>query len=216
MTAKKKAGLRKAGVLVILAMAILMFSSCIDILETIETSGNQVDMMLRISFSKSLIEGAASMSGEEPDYSDLPDFTGEDGMINDSVPGVDLKASKLDNDVDYGVTVNAHYNSNAVAGLDEKDRTFLPYVDGKRIEILLPPSSEEGEMDEMTAMFFGSAKFRILIKQSTQRREVDQVLVGGEPGTVSVTSIGDVVMVEVPLTTWLMSTDYLPVEIIFR
>jgi hypothetical protein len=93
---------------------------------------------------------------------------------------------------------------------------FFPLVDEKRIEIVLPPNDDSGEMDEMTAIFFGGSKYRMLIQKNADRQEILQVLVGGEPDLATVIEMEDVFLVEIPLTLWLGSSEYLPVEIFFR
>jgi hypothetical protein len=216
--AQNKLTRRRGGIFALAAavLSMLLLTSCLDVVQTIETNGNQVLTQLRISFSKALIEGGASMSGEEPDYSDLPDFTGDEGMVATTIPGGDVQVEEVNNESDYGVMVTASYTSRNLSSLSAEDRAFFPLVDGNRIEILLPPNEDSEEMDEMTAMFFGGSKYRILIQKNTQRRQISEILVGGEPGLASVMEMDGVFLVEIPLFLWLSSTEVLPIEIFFR
>ncbi len=198
-----------------IALFILASASCLDVVQTIETQGNTTTTQLKITFSKALIEGGAAMSGEEPDYSDLPDFTGEDGLVQTVIPGGKVEVVQVNNDSDIGVLVNASYTAGNLTSLSAEDRAFFPLVEAKRIEILLPPNDDAGEMDEMAAMFFGSSKYRMLIQKSAGRHSISRILIDGEPADLPVLEMEDVLLIELPLLTWLAARDVLPVEIFF-
>lgn len=199
--------------IVAIATGSLILTSCLDVLQTIETTGNSIETTIRFTFSKSLIEGAAAMSGEEPDYSDLPDFSGDDGFVNIDVPGVRVESREINTESDIGTEVSFTYPQELVRSLRGEDAYFLPVVDRDRVQIMLPPNDDAGEMDEMTAMFFGSARYRILINRDG--RAARDVLVDGRPGRAVLRQAGAVSYVEIPLSLWFQATKPLLIEILY-
>lgn len=208
-----KRTIRTAVLVTMVATGSLLLTGCLDVLQTIETEGGSVETAIRFTFSKSLIEGAASMSGEEPDYSDLPDFTGDDGFVDLEIPGVRAEAREINTESDIGTEVSFRYPQAAALSIRGEDSFFLPVIRRDRIEITLPPNDDAAEMDEMTAMFFGSARYRILVdRDGLVAREV---LVGGKPGRVELRQVGDVSYVEIPLSIWFQATEPLLIEIMY-
>jgi len=208
-----KRTIRRVMLLTTVVAGSLVLTGCLDVLQTIETDGGSVETTIRFTFSKSLIEGAASMSGEEPDYSDLPDFTGDDGFVDLDLPGVRAESRDINTENDIGTEVSFRYPQAAALSIDRDDSFFLPIVKRDRIEITLPPNDDAGEMDEMTAMFFGSARYRILVDRDG--RAAREVLVDGSPGRAELRQVGDVSYVEIPLSIWFQATEPLLIEITY-
>ncbi|AHC16388.1 hypothetical protein [Salinispira pacifica] len=209
-------GNRNFRQIIIVVLTVFLLSSCLNVVQTVEGDETATRTRIRMTFSKALVEGAASMTGEQPDYGDLPDFTGEEGLVNTDIPGARVKTSPIDSEYDYGVEIDAEYDSRDLAEADPMNRVFFPVIRDKSMTILLPPNEESQEMDEMTMMFFGSAKYQLFISREAGREAVDEVLVGGEKGVAAIIPMDDVLIVEMPLMLWMTSTEMLPVEITFQ
>lgn len=207
---------RRIGMMSAILIVVVLVSSCLNVVQTVEGDEAATRTRIRMTFSKALIEGAASMSGEQADYEDLPDFTGDEGLVNINIQGVTVETAGIDSEYDYGVEISAEYDSRDLAQADPMDRVFFPRIQGKTLTILLPPNEDSQEMDEMTMMFFGSAKYQLLISREAGRENVEEVLVGGEAGVANIIPMEDVLIVEMPLMLWMTSTEMLPVEIRFR
>jgi hypothetical protein len=197
---------------VVVVAAVLLLTGCLEVLQTVETRGDTVNSTIRVTFSKRMIDGGAAMSGEQPDYSDLPEISGEDGMVNIDLPGVRVETTTINSSSDIGEAISVAYPASAVASAAEADRFFLPVVSSNRIEITLPPNEDAGEIDDMTAIFFGGSRYRLLVDR--EGRPVRQVLVNGQRDTATITQVGTVAYVEFPLDVWMSSTA--PVRIVLE
>lgn len=191
----------------------LLLTGCLDVLQTVERRGDTVETSIRITFSKSLIEGGAAMSGEEPDYSDLPEFTGEDGIVDITIPGVRVETTSINSETDIGAQVVASYPARIVSTAPEEERYFLPVYAGNTLDIVLPPNEDAAEMDQMTSMFFGGSRYRLLVDEAG--RAVRSVLVNGADNIATVTRVGGVSYIEIPLDIWMLSSEPMRVKVQF-
>lgn len=195
------------------AAAALIFTGCLDVLQTVEIRGDNVDSTIRVTFSKRMIDGGAAMSGEQPDYSDLPQISGEEGMVNIDLPGVRVETRSINSSSDIGEAISVSYRASAVGSVAESERYFLPVVNRDRIEIVLSPNEDAGEVDDMTAIFFGAARYRLLVDRDG--RPVRQALIDGQPDAATVTTVGTVSYVEFPLDIWMSSTAPVRISLVF-
>lgn len=199
------------GRLLFAGLAVLLLSSCLDVVQTIDLGGQRLDTSIRLTIAKGTFEAAAAVGGEEPDFSDIPDFAGEDAPVEFAVPGITVNTRSINSATDIGVEWSASYPPRALDDAPLEGRFFLPGRSADGIELFLPPGEEQPE-DQLTVAFLGGAKYRILL---TGGRPVRDVSVDGDTELDTITRLGNVTYIELPLTIWLSATEPVRIEILF-
>ncbi len=199
------------GRLLLAGITALVLSSCLDVVQTIELGGQSMDTTIRLTISKGTFEAVAAAGGEEPDFSDVPDFAGEDSPVDFDVPGITVTTRAINSPTEIGVEWSASYPPRALDGAEIDGRYFLPGRSADGIELYLPPSEEPPE-DQLTAAFLGGAKYRLLL---TGGRPISEVSVDGNTELDTTTLIGNVTYIELPLTVWLTATEPVRIQILF-
>lgn len=189
-------------------MAVLIVSlactGCIDVFQYVSIQDSEVDLVLRYTIQKSLIEMAGEFSGEEIDINELVEqatstvLDSEDFIIN----GKPINTSFV-----AGAEFRIQGDLDKAKGEDE-EAYFLPIKNKDHYSILIPSMADQDEMDAMAIPFLAGATYTLLIdlrgdlkgiKEARLEYEGIVMELSEEDSEILVTHFGSLMQIEIPL-----------------
>lgn len=187
---------RYAIAMLLVACSVFMFTSCIEIVESLSYSNGQYNVSARIMVQKKFM----LMSEITPEYVQEILGTEDDGNVNITV---------IETEKESGVLVRNSIKPEATS--DKKMSSLLPKRKSGFVHIpLLTASAEEVDFSQdietqMTAMFLDNAKYRILIGKNIVPSISVALLTTEVPAvpeiSVPVYDEGNMYCIEIPLLT---------------
>jgi hypothetical protein len=198
--------------LILLGMLTLLFASCFNITQHISKEGNDLNVFVKFSVSKSIFEMANSMGGksDENPCEDVFKFN-EDQIINTFPKNIKAEYKKVDSELEcgYEMYITIDMNSKEYKKL-KKDNApaFLPIIDKKEIFIAFPQDEEEDkDDDQMAAGFMASAVYKLTLNRNVVEKIKSASFINAdETFEVSFIELPDIYIIEVPLAYWISSS----------
>ena len=202
----------------VLLVAVVLLSGCIDLVQYISGSASEVDVYFRLTMQKSIFE-MASAFGEEPQDLDamFEEFDlNEEDVVAELPQGVVANFESINSDSEFGFELRYSASRAALDSLQDGEAAFVPRVSPWGILIPLAEGNGSAESDEFADAFLGSAKYRLMIsKRLVSRVSEARVLSGPVSIPISVTELPDVWLLEFPMNLWYSSDYSATVEILF-
>lgn len=207
--------------ILILIIAVIFLSGCIDTLHYVGKDGKKVNVSFRVTLQKMIFELFGEMSGEEVDDDYFRENFGieKDDFKSELPEGIDVKLEEINTELDYGFEAKLTVTEDVIKKLlkENIDIPFVPIRKGKGLRILIPCpdyDSAEAEEDEAVAAFLASAKYRLVISKSFIPK-IENIFIKSKNETLTPTLMDfhEVYMVEFPMVLWFLSDDYVEVII---
>jgi hypothetical protein len=216
---------RGARLAALVAIAAVLLTGCIDVVQYISGSGSEIDVYLRLALQKSAFEMANSMSGEPEDLDEM--FEEEFELDRETVfeelpPGIEAAYEPVNDEFEYGFELTYTASREALAMASQTgEGAFVPRVGTRGMTIPLAEGGggeegSQGEADRFASAFLGGAKYRVFISRRLVSRVSSARLASGDRSTdVTVIELPDVWMIQFPVSLWLMSDETPSIEIVY-
>lgn len=207
---------RIAALAVVLGAAVLL-TGCLDVVQYISGTSNEIDVYFRFTLQKGIFELAGQMGGEPANTDEMyEEFDlNEEEVTAELPPGVDASFRSINNESEFGFELEYTAARSAIDALDEGEADFVPRITPQGISIPLGEGNE-GESDEFADAFLGSAKYRIMIsKMLVSRISRARIVAGDEARPIVVTELPDIWLLEFPVSYWFNSAELPVVEVLF-
>lgn len=191
----------------------LVMAGCFNITQHISKDGDNVEVFIKFSVSKSIFEISGSMGSakaEENPCEDVFKFN-EDQIIGTFPKSIKADCNKVDTDLEcgYEMYITIDMNSKEYKKL-KKDNApaFLPIIDAKEIFIAFPQDEEEDKGDDqMAAGFMASAVYKLTLNRNVVEKIKSASFINAdETFEVSFIELPDIYIIEVPLAYWISSS----------
>jgi hypothetical protein len=186
--------------------AALLLTGCIDIFHYVgRDDGGNLELSVSVTIQKAIFEMASSIDGSPP-----PDYEEEFEMSEEDITGdypdwLSVTYTPINTELEYGfhldMAVPEAVLTQALKTKPDDAGPFLPRSDGEDTVFVFDGfGSDGGAADEMTAAFFASAKYRMLIDEN-YLSDVEGAWFdhNGERTPVDVRRYGDVWYLEFPM-----------------
>lgn len=201
-----------------MSVVLLGLAGCIDVVQYLSGSADDVDIYFRLTLQKSVFELVNALGDAPQDMDEIfKDFNlNEDEVVRELPPGVEADYRPVNTDFDYGFELRYSVPRSILGATSEPGNPFIPLLTPRGLSIPLSEGNGSSETDEFASAFLGSAKYRLFIsKRLVSRVSAARILAGPESTAVTITDLPDVWLLEFPLSLWYTS-DYSPVlEVLF-
>lgn len=200
------------------AAVILGLSGCIDVVQYLSGSADDVDIYFRLTLQKSVFELVNALGDAPQDMDEIfRDFNlNEDEVVRELPSGVEADYRPVNTDYDYGFELRYSVPRSVLGAVSDQGGPFIPRLTPRGLSVPLSEGNGSAETDEFASAFLGSAKYRLFIsKRLVSRVSAARILAGPQSTPVTITDLPDVWLLEFPLSVWYTS-DYSPVlEVLF-
>ncbi len=204
---------KKAIGIIVFSLMVLFLSGCFNITQHISKEGNELNVFVKFTVSKSVFEMASSMGGNKSDDNPCEDIFkyNEENIISGFPENIEARFVKADNDVEcgYEMYMSVDTKSKDYKKLKRSNAPALfPLVDDEGIYIKFPQNDEEsGGGDQMGAAFMSTALYRLTINRNVID-EIESVTFKNDEESydISYIELPDIFIIEVPLAYWIASS----------
>lgn len=211
---------KRARTFLLLSLTMLL-TGCIDIIQVISLDNGELDLSVKYTIQKSIMEMGSSMADEELDYSELLE-AGEEEF--EAFEGLSAKFETIETPLDVGIEVNVEGDLYDILKTMEAPYPFVPKWKAGMYEIVLPSMNDgDGESDEddgFAMAFLSSARYRLLVDLNGDFRGINKVKLRvkdesvDEENMVGVSFYNNILIIEIPIIILMMSEEDIVVQLI--
>jgi len=178
----------------------LLCTGCFDVLQSVSMQNGQVELNIRYTVQRGLVDLISEFSGDEADITDI--LTQADSTVPE-YEGMSIEKVVIDNSFYAGSEIRMQGNLETTM-LYNLEGYFLPIKEGNHFVISLPELATEQELDSMAAAFLSGAKYTILIDLHGDLKDISsaRLVCDGETTPDSeyqVNIYGSSMLVEIPM-----------------
>jgi len=195
-------------------------TSCVDAFHYVGLENGNVEITVKYSIQKMLIEMAASFGEEEVDYSEFTDMGDE---MFDELSRIEAQITPIDTELEIGAEISFSGPLKSVIEYIGDDAPYFPMKTGNIYQIRIPClGSEDDEEDEAAAAFMASAKYKLLIDLSGDLNKTRNIRFSIKDESIemeewesffSVEIFNHIAYIEIPMILLMSSTDDIIVEL---
>lgn len=200
---------------VVIALALIALSGCVDVVQYISGDGAAIDVYLRLTLQKGAFELANSFSDEPQDMEETFDQEfglNESEVVADFPFGIEPEYAPINSEFEYGFELRYSAPRSVLGQEPEGEAGFVPFIDAEGVRI--PFADQEGSVmgedgegegdDEFANAFLGGSRYRLMLsKRLVSRVSEARLVTPSDSREVLVTEFPDVWMVEFPTSLWL-------------
>lgn len=178
----------------------LLCTGCFDVLQSVSMQNGQVELNIRYTVQRGLVEMISEFSGDEANITDI--LTQADSTVPE-YEGMSVEKVVIDNSFYAGSEIRMQGNLETTM-LNNLEGYLLPIKEGNHFVIRLPELATEQELDSMAAAFLSGAKYTILIDLHGDLKDISsaRLVCDGETTLDSeyqVNIYGSSMLVEIPM-----------------
>jgi hypothetical protein len=185
--------------ILILYSFLILLSGCVNFFHFLEIDEKSINVQLKVTISKILLNMASSMGGSS--NSDTDYFKNFENNIPDDFNG---KYEKIDDEMEQGVKLTF-----ITDGYKSYENTnLIPYYDNKNIIIGFPEGGSLNSSDESSSYakaFLSTAKYTLLIKSQKIIKSIYVLSDDIKKDLIINNLSSDLYLVEFPLVLWFTS-----------
>ncbi len=207
---------KRAIPVISLSLIILLFTGCIDVLQFVSLHDGTLELSVRYTIQKALLEMAGTMGGGVPDYSSI--FEIGDGMFKD-FQGITGESMPIDTALEAGMELKVRGEVDRITDEMGENASFIPVRRGEMYQIRIPAMNDEVDAEEwFGAAFLSAAKYRILVDLTGDLSNITgaRISAAGEfldQSGYMAAVYGSSLLIEISMAFVAMSTEDLVVEL---
>jgi len=195
----------------LVVLTILVMAGCFNITQHISKDGDNLEVFIKFSVSKSIFEMSKSMGGKSNENPCEDIYTFNEKQIIETFPkSVKADCKRVDTELEcgYEMYLTVDTNSKDYKKMKKDDApAFVPLIDKNEIYIAFPQDDEEEEDDQMAAGFMASAVYQLTMNRNVVKNiKSISFKNADESFDVSFVELSDMFIIEVPLAYWISSS----------